>query len=130
MIEARIVRIVDDRTIVINAGAEAGVSPGQEFVIIQPVDAVTDPATDEELGVWEMVKARVVATHVQPKMTTLSPVGSPATQGMLLSEQMTMSPLGVPIGSTDEPLAVDRSQMSGTRRKEMIRLGDVVRSVA
>ena len=130
MIEGRIVRIVDEKTLVASIGLENGVSPGQEFVIVQAVDMILNPDTEEELGVWEMVKARVIAVHVQPHLTTFAPQGAPAAQSMLLSEQMTMNSYGVPVGSTQETLPVDRSQMSGTRRVEMIRIGDTIRSVS
>jgi len=132
MIEGRIVRIVDERTLIANIGADQGVSIGQHFVIVQPVEAVVDPQTNESLGVWEMIKARLVAMHVQPHLVTLMPLpsGERAQQTTVLSQRMAWDARGVPIGSEDVSLSVDHSQISGRRRAEAIRIGDTVRSVS
>lgn len=129
MIEGRIVRIVDERTLVANVGAEQGVTVGSQFVVVQVVDPVSDPDTGEELGNLEMVKARLVAMHVQPKLTTLVPLPDEAGPSTVLSERMAWGSHGAPIGSQDVSLPVDRSQMSGRRRVEAIRVGDPVCSV-
>ena len=129
MIEGRIVRIVDERTLIADIGTEQGVTVGQQFVVIQPMDAVVDPDTNETLGVWEMVKARLVAMHAQPRITTLVPLPSAESQPTVLSQRMAWDSHGAPIGSSEVTLAVDRSQMSGRRRAEVIKVGDPVRSV-
>jgi len=129
MIEGRIVRIVDERTLIANIGSEKGVAVGQEFVVVQSVEPVVDPETNEELGVWEMIKARVVAVHVQPKLATFMPLPGQKAQTTVLSERMAWDSRGAPIGSQDVSLAVDRTQMSGRRHTDVIRNGDTIRSV-
>lgn len=129
MIEGRIIRIVDERTLVANIGIEQGVAVGQEFVVIQAIEEVIDPQTNESLGVWEMIKARVVAVHVQPRLTTLMPVPDEKQQTAVLSERMAWGPHGAPVGSEEVSLAIDRTSMSGRRRPDVIRIGDTIRSV-
>jgi hypothetical protein len=129
MTEGTIVRIVDDRTLIAGIGMDDGVKPGQQFVVVQPVDIITDPESGVELGTWEMVKARVIAEHVQAKLTTLVPIGTGTINQTVLSEQMAWGPHGTPIGASEESLNVDRAQVSGRHRTETIRIGDVVRSV-
>jgi hypothetical protein len=129
MIEGCIVRIVDERSIIANIGAEHGVTVGAEFVVIQSLDAVTDPESGDELGTLEAIKARVLAMHVQPKLTTFVPVGSEQIPQTVLSERLAWDSRGAPIGSTDESLPIDRSQMAGRRQIEAIRVGDVIRVV-
>ena len=131
MKEGRIIAIVDERTLIANIGRDDGVEPGEEYVIVQPMDMIEDPETGNDVEVWEMVKSRVIAMHVQRKITTFSPIATAAaSQSTILSERMTFSPSGSPIGSEgDQSLAVDRTQMIGRRRPENIRKGDVIRSV-
>ncbi len=131
MTEGKIIAIVDERTLIANIGRDDGVEPGEEYVIVQAMDMVEDPETGGELEVWEMVKSRVIAMHVQGKITTFSPISTAAaSQSTVLSERMTYSPSGTPIGSQGEQdLAIDRTQMLGRRRPENIRKGDVIRSV-
>lgn len=129
MIEGRIVRIVDERTLLANIGTEHSVAVGQEFVVVQPTEEVVDPQTNESLGVCELVKARVVAVHVQPKLTTFMPVPDEKRQTAVLSERMAWGPHGAPIGSQEVSLSIDRTHMSGRRRPDVIRIGDTIRSV-
>ncbi len=130
MIEGRVVRIVDDQMIVVNVGAGHGVKYGMEFVVVQPMEGITDPDTGDDLGTWEMVKARLIVMHVQPKLSTLVPLPSEKSQTTVLSQRLAWNSHGAPAGSQDVSLAVDRAQMSGRRRVEAIRVGDPVRSVA
>ena len=130
MIEGRIVRIIDERTLIANVGSVSGVSVGDEFVVVQTMEQVVDPETNEELGEWEMIKARLVAIHVQSRLTTLVPLPSEDSRQTVLSERLAWSSHGAPIGSQDVSLAVDRSQVSGRRRVDLIRVGERVKSVA
>lgn len=129
MITGRIVRIIDEFTLVANFGLEQGAAVGLEFVVVQPVDNLVDPVTNEDLGVWEMIKARLIVVHAQEKMSTLMPAPERGEHATVLSERMAWNPQGAPIGSRDVALPVDRSQMAGRRRTDLIRVGDIVKSV-
>jgi|ETN02SMinimDraft_2_1059926.scaffolds.fasta_scaffold108439_1 hypothetical protein len=127
----RIVKIVDENTIVINVGSSSEVTTGMVFVVIQESSEIMDPETDESLGRWEMVKAHLVAAHVQEKMTTLVPIsdGVSSDSSAVLSDLMSRDSRGEPIGGRRVALPVDRSQVSGRPSSDVIRVGDIVRSV-
>ena len=129
MIEGKIVKIVDERTLVADVGTEQGVAVEQQFVVVQPVDMVVDPESGDELGTLELIKARLVAVHAQPRIATLAPLPGEQSQSTVLSQRMAWDSRGAPIGSSDVILSVDRSQISGRHRVEAIKIGDVVRSV-
>jgi len=65
----RIVKIIDDKQIVINAGANHGISLNDEFEIFNTGIEVFDEDTKESLGTLDHVKARVTADTVLPKMS-------------------------------------------------------------
>lgn len=68
---AKIVAAPSKYLVVINKGEEHGVQPGQKFLIVGLGDLITDPDTGEELGQLEMLRGKVVAVHVQEKISTL-----------------------------------------------------------
>ena len=129
MVTGRIVRIIDEYTLVADIGLEHGVAVGDDYVVVQPVEPVTEPETGAELGVWEMVKARLVVVHAQEKISTLMPLPEQPAHATVLSERMAWNSQGAPIGSRDVALPVDRTQMAGRRRTDLIRVGDTIKSV-
>src|SRR5947207_1217172 len=66
MVYTKVARIISDTDLILAAGSEDGVKEGTEFVIFQLGEPIPDPETGESLGELELVKGRVVATHVQP----------------------------------------------------------------
>lgn len=71
MIQTKVARVVSPTELVLAAGADDGVEEGMEFVVYSLSDAIRDPDTGEDLGQIEIVKARVVAAHVQDRMTVV-----------------------------------------------------------
>lgn len=69
MIQTKVARVVSPTELILAAGAEDGVEEGMEFVVFSLSDTVYDPETKEDLGQIEIVKARLVAAHVQDKIT-------------------------------------------------------------
>lgn len=65
----KVVKIIDDKQIVINAGADCEVKRGDEIEIYKPGIEVYDDDTKESLGTLDYIKARVEAVVVLPKMT-------------------------------------------------------------
>ena len=65
----KVVKIIDDKQIVINAGADNNVVKGQKFEIYQPSVEVIDKDINQSLGTLDYVKARVSADTVLPKMS-------------------------------------------------------------
>ena len=135
VIEARVAAIIDDTRLVLNVGYDQGVSEGAVFVIFDAHADITDPVTGEPLGQWECVKARVVATHVQQRMTTVqAPVvrEERVTDGTRpLSAMMVEHSLGHygVRGEEWQQLNVRVADLSGRPRLQPIAVGDGARFV-
>lgn len=69
---ARVIKVIDDFTLVINKGFEHGVKAGDNFLVyyIEPEELI-DPLTGESLGKLEIVRGSGSAIHVQQKLTTI-----------------------------------------------------------
>jgi len=67
----KVVSIRGNYIVVANKGEEQGVKVGDTFLIVGLGDVIVDPDTQEELGKLEIVRGKVQATHVQPKISTL-----------------------------------------------------------
>jgi hypothetical protein len=67
----KVVSVQDSFTVVINAGEEAGVKIGDEFLIIGIGEIIIDPDTNEELEKLEIVRGKAKVSHVQSKIATL-----------------------------------------------------------
>lgn len=67
----KVVKIIDDYTIVIGKGEDQGVKVGQKFMVVGCGDMVLDPDTKEELERLEIVRGHAVVTHVQQRLATL-----------------------------------------------------------
>ncbi len=133
-IEGRVARILGDEAVVINCGSAQGVREGMRFVVFSELDDVADPETGSSLRRLEIVKARVVASHVQENMTICE--AERAAGGMSFEDptQHTLSAEMVAVSMHErarEPakLKVDRSQVTGLPRAEPVTVGDRVRSV-
>ncbi len=135
-IEAKVAKILDDQSLILNAGQAHGVIQGMVFCIYATVEDVTDPDTGESLGAWEAVKGYVQATHPQDKLTVCRAFTPHAKQSVkpedrgthtLSSELVAVSMLHAPQKETT--LNVNRSQIAGTPEVGPICVGDPARSV-
>ena len=62
----KVVKILDDYKLAINAGAKDQISLGQKFLIYSLSDEeIIDPDTNQSLGYLEIVKGTGIVTHVQ-----------------------------------------------------------------
>ena len=68
---AKVVKVIDDFSVVINKGLEDGFAEGQKYILLGIGEEIIDPETKENLGEIELVRGKVIVKHVQPKMTTL-----------------------------------------------------------
>jgi hypothetical protein len=69
-ITGSVAALINERELVINRGAEHGVTSGMRFRVLTSNDVeVTDPETGESLGNIVRVKVRVEASQVRDKMT-------------------------------------------------------------
>ena len=136
-IAGKVAKILDEVKVVINRGSKDGVKPGMRFVAYAEVDEVTDPDTGESLGKWELVKGRLLAAHVQPRMSvcTPEPEGTVASAGAgggerVLSWEMVAVSMMDRKRAGASGLKVDTSQMAGLPEAGPVRVGDPVRSIA
>lgn len=119
----RVIKIIDDMNIVINCGENEGIKEGDRFYIYsENGTAVIDPFTNENLGSFKGIKAKVVATTVYEKMSVCQ--NSVIIGG--LANSLGIAALEPYVGKRAS-LNVDPSQISGgldTDVDEPIRIGD------
>jgi hypothetical protein len=133
-IEGKIVRILDEYTVVINVGRLHGVNEGMPFVIYSPSEEdIKDPDTGKSLGCLEIVKGYVRATHVQENLThcVAEPVeteGEAVPEIHTLSAAMAAEAMGLK-ARAESRLNVNPLQVSGVAKGGSISVGDRVRSL-
>jgi hypothetical protein len=134
-IAARVAEILSDRMIVISAGAREGVTVGMRFAVLALGDEVKDPATGESLGRCEVPKGRLVASHVQERMTLCEGVQlwarphGDAEEQVLSAAMISASMRPGSWGGDAERLDVNRRQMRGLPSARPVSVGDLVRQV-
>lgn len=129
---AKVISILDNQRIVINAGLSQGVRSGNPFFIYELGDEMIDLETKESLGQLEIVKANMEAYSVQDRLTVLIPTVSAGSKvGAVLSE--TLSQIYQSDSKEILPnrgsLNVRQDQIHGLKRTTPIAIGDLVRSV-
>lgn len=70
-IVGKVVRVLDEYTIVINRGAKDGVTNSDRYIIYNLGDEIIEPDTNESLGRLELVCGEGKPTHIQENLTTL-----------------------------------------------------------
>ena len=132
VISGAVAAIVDETTLVLNVGYTHGVQEGMVFVVFAEHQEVQDPDTGEDLGKWEVVKARVVVDHLQERMCTVrsQPLGEQDRPGTL-SAMMVQHSFGQYGQRADErePLDVRAADVSGSPQSQPIAVGDRARSL-
>lgn len=68
---AKVVKVVDKFTVVINAGSDNGIKNGQTFLIVGVGEVIQDPDTGESLGALEILRGKARVVHVQERLSTL-----------------------------------------------------------
>jgi hypothetical protein len=113
-IAGQVAELLTERDLVINRGADHGVSAGDRFKIINPRGTqIRDPETNELLGSVELVKVIVKVVSVQQKLSvarTFKTLDVAATGFLGLSAHSlanVAASLGTPGGSRVETLRSD-----------------------
>lgn len=116
----KVVKIIDEYHIVINAGRSDGVVRGDTFQICAPEIIVKDPDTKAVLGTLSHTKATIAVTDVYEQMSVCqNKVTVPA--GTIAS----IAAFSRSTASTPAQLKVDPQQISGGF-DDVIRVGDTV----
>jgi translation initiation factor 2 gamma subunit (eIF-2gamma) len=71
---AKIIKIIDDYTIVINQGETDNVKIGDLFLVYEIGEELYDPDTKESLGKLEIVKGKGKVVHAQEKISTIESI--------------------------------------------------------
>lgn len=111
----RVVKIIDDTSLIINAGTDNNVEIGDVMEIHGKSETIFDPETKEDLGKIDIVKDSLKVTKVYEKMCVCETSYVSNYFSTLLS-----SPL---FASTQKKLYVEPTDISGTGDKT-IRIGD------
>src|SRR5699024_2741137 len=127
--EFKIVKILDEYNVVINAGINQDIKQGDQFQILDKEGSdVIDPDTKEIIGTLDLIKSTVEVTELHEKMCICSSQSSikmnnPFKITGINSITDTFS------FSEQEKLNVDLTQVTGGKRKsnKKIQLGDVAR---
>lgn len=131
ILRAKIVAILDNQRVVINAGTEHGVLAGNPFFIYEDGVEITDPESGASLGKLENVKAHMEAFIVQEKMSVLFPIALHKQDSTtVLSASLAQVYSSVKDQYTNRgQLNVRQDQILGVRQPTQIAIGDKVRSV-
>lgn len=115
----KIIKIIDEYRVVINAGANDSIEPSDKFEIYVEGNEVFDPDTNELLGTLDYVKATVEAVDIFPKMSICR--NTEYTEKNLLGVNFTVQKLS--------PLNVETKDISGGFEdiNKKIKVGDLVR---
>lgn len=118
----KVIRILDEYRIIINAGTKNAVTDDAYFDITGAIDKVYDPDTKELLGTLDGVKASVSPVKIFEKMCICKAKSIP-----LQSVANTLSPSLMALSrllSKEDPLPVDKSQISNPETYSPIMIGD------
>lgn len=116
----KVIKIVSDSEIVVNAGTEKGIHKGAELQVFIPGEEVIDPETGDSLGALDFIKAYLYVKHAFPKMCVCEN-----------SETITSNPFALMESYTTHQtkrLNVDSTEISGgLSGSRKIKIGDLVR---
>ena len=99
IITGKVIKVIDEYRVVINKGSESGITKNDRFLIYRLGQELTDPDTNENLGVLELVCGEGVPEHIQEKITTLR---TAKTQVKKTKTVVKHSPLSGYWGNTEE----------------------------
>ena len=109
---AKVAKVLEQASIVINKGSKDGVNVGQNFVLYQPGEEIFDPDNGASLGLLEHVKGRATAIHVQEQMSILKL--EPKTQ----ARTKTLSEVMATISGIDEEERIESVEVGDWARLE------------
>ncbi|WP_132013181.1 hypothetical protein [Hydrogenispora ethanolica] len=128
----RVVRILDEFTVVLNGGYDQGIKQGDLFQIFVPGETITDPEDPEKkLGTLDTIKATIVATQVSPSITICKNTEKPNISFPIGPEaQKMISFLSSAFSISERPMRVDPTQIqTASFSDEPIKIGDQVRKL-
>lgn len=119
-LSARVIRILDNTSLILNVGEEAGVQRGMRFGIYTPPDEIVDPETGERLGTLRTRKAIVEVRTVYPRFALAS--------APMRSRRVSPDPLAAFTGRTEqvqETFPVSPTELHPLPTGNEVHVGDV-----
>ena len=113
----KVVKIIDDTTLIINAGSNNNVEIGDIMEIHGKSETIFDPDTNEDLGKMDIIKDSLKVTKVYEKMCVCESSYISSYVSTILSTSL--------FSSSQRKLDVEPTDISGTGDKT-IRVGDEV----
>jgi hypothetical protein len=128
VIRGRVIRILDDRRVVLNVGLDDGVERGMRFGIYTPQDEIVDPESGENLGSYRERKATAIAQVVAQRFTILQP---PPRGGNWLLESFKSGRPGIPAQpERDDPrFPVEPYSVQPLPTGSTIKIGDAAEEI-
>lgn len=117
----KIVKIISEYKVVVNAGSNELIHEDQILEVYEPGQEVIDPETNKSLGTLDYIKAKLRVVDVLPKMCICE-----NRDGTMQKDFSEIIALKV---TQKVPLNVDSSEISGGYENvsKKIRIGDLVR---
>lgn len=125
--EIKVIKILTEYAILINAGSEDGITKESVFDVIGNEEQITDPESGESLGQYYVVKATVkvrtlfskisecININIQPEIKAVDLLTAATRAPFIISPERIMK------------LNVDRDQISNlAQSEEPIRIGDKI----
>ena len=121
--EIQIIKIINEFSVVINAGSNYQIRDGQHLEVFVRGTPVIDPDTGDDLGTLDYVKAKLRVVNVFPKMSVCE---------NRETELNSLMSIAAALQSTEVfPLNIDSTEISGGFEgiDKKIHVGDLVRTV-
>lgn len=127
MVKYKVVKIINEYRIVVNAGAKDGIKSGDILEVFVVGQMVNDPDTNEELGTLDFIKAEIEIETVYPNMCICTNSIKTSNNPMSALSKAALSLYAEK--KEPETLNVDMSQASGGLDDfdKKIKIGDLVR---
>jgi hypothetical protein len=133
----KIAKIIDTRSIVINAGVNEKIKIGDQLQIVgSKGPKVKDPDTGKELGTLDAIKGKVVVTQVYAHMAIAESIKyrdkSQSTPAILQNAMPPSSLQDIMYGpEVQRDLHVDMNEITGgyEENDDPIRVGDIVEKI-
>lgn len=134
----KVAKIINDTSLVINAGSEQGINKGDKFKIIGKLgnSTVIDPDTGENLGTLDDIKGEVIAAQIYPHMSICNSQIITSSPYQLSAQPILQNSLAGLISSMNgeshrEQLNVDKTQVTGGFKKsnKPIQIGDIAQLI-
>lgn len=126
----KIVKIIDEDSLVINIGVRNGVKYNDKFAVYIPGDEVIDPDTLESLGTLDTIKCYLKPKDVLEKMTIC--VNAETVLTSFSAAMTTGTPQINLLGGLNNPkrLPIDIEEISGgIQPRTQVKVGDLVRKI-